>query len=84
MKETDDDKRVDISDGGAVPPTSTNPIAYDGIFKFAKAQREYYYTPNEWSRLGMQGPLPDKRNIELRGVKQDRRDDEKLSEDSDT
>ncbi len=84
MKETDDDKQVDISDGGAVPPTSTNPKAYDGIFKFAKAQQEYYYTLNEWSRLGMQGPLPDERNTELRGVKQDRRDDETLSEDSDT
>ena len=22
----------------------------------------YYYTPNEWARLGMQGPLPDERN----------------------
>ena len=25
----------------------------------------YYYTPEEWSRLGMQGPLPDERNILL-------------------
>ena len=22
----------------------------------------YYYTPEEWSRLGMMGPLPDERN----------------------
>ena len=22
----------------------------------------YYYTPDEWSRLGMMGPLPDERN----------------------
>ena len=22
----------------------------------------YYYTPQEWSRLGMMGPLPDERN----------------------
>ena len=84
MKETDDDKQVDGSDEGAIPSTSTNPEAYEGIFRFAKASREYYYTPNEWSRLGMQGPLPDERNTELRGVNQDRRTDEKLSEDSDT
>ena len=44
----------------------------------------YYYTPTEWSRLGMQGPLPDDRNTELRGVKQDRRTDEDVSEESDT
>ena len=44
----------------------------------------YYYTPQEWSRLGMWGPLPDERNTELRGVKQDRRTDEDVSEESDT
>ena len=44
----------------------------------------YYYTPNEWARLGMWGPLPDERNPELRGVKQDRRTDEDVSEESDT
>ena len=44
----------------------------------------YYYTPTEWSRLGMWGPLPDERNTELRGVKQDRRTDEDVSEESDT
>ena len=44
----------------------------------------YYYTPTEWSRLGMWGPLPDDRNTELRGVKQDRRTDEDVSEESDT
>ena len=44
----------------------------------------YYYTPTEWSRLGMQGPLPDERNTELRGVKQGRRTDEDVSEESDT
>ena len=84
MKDTDDDKQVDGSDEGAIPSTSTNTEAYNGIFRFAKAQQEYYYTANEWSRQGMQGPLPDVRNTELRGVKQDRRDDETLSEDSDT
>ena len=109
MKDTDDDKEVDGSDGGAVPPTSTNTrTAYDGIFEFHKTVRRieeerrvglmgrnvhgvtdkkpsyYYYTPTEWSRLGMWGPLPDERNTELRGVKQDRRTDEPLSEESDT
>jgi len=44
----------------------------------------YYYTPTEWSRLGMQGALPDDRNAELRGVNQDRRTDEDVSEESDT
>ena len=44
----------------------------------------YYYTPTEWSRLGMQGSLPDERNAELRGVNQDRRTDEDVSEDLDT
>ena len=85
MKETDDDKEVDGSDAGAVPATSTNSRGmYQGIFDFAKAMQDYYYTPNEWSRQGMWGPLPDERNTELRGVKQDRRTDEDVSEESDT
>ena len=85
MKDTDDDKQVDISDAGAVPATSTNSRGmYQGMFDFAKAMRDYYYTPNEWSRQGMWGPLPDERNTELTGVKQDRRDDETLSEDFNT
>ena len=81
MKETDDDKRVDGSDAGAVPATSTNSREmYQGIFDFAKILNAYYYTPDEWSRQGMWGPLPDERNTELRGVKQHRRTDEKLEE----
>ena len=85
MKETDDDKQVDGLDAGAVPATSTNSREmYQGIFKFAKAMNEYYYTPSEWSRQGMWGPLPDDRNTELRGVKQDRQTDETLFEESDT
>ena len=85
MKDTDDDKQVDGLDAGAVPATSTNSREmYQGIFKFAKAMNEYYYTPSEWSRQGMWGPLPDERNTELRGVKQDRQTDETLSEESDT
>ena len=85
MKGTDDGKTIDGQDAGAIPATSTNSREmYQGIFKFAKAMNEYYYTPSEWSRLGMWGPLPDERNTELTGVKQDRRDDETLSEDFNT
>ena len=85
MKETDDGKTIDGQDAGAVPAASTkHQVSYEGIFSFAKAMNEYYYTPSEWSRQGMWGPLPDERNTELRGVKQDRRTDETLSEESDT
>ena len=85
MKETDDGKTIDGQDAGAVPAASTkHQVAYQGIFKFAKALNEYYYTPSEWSRQGMWGPLPDERNTELRGVKQDRLTDENLQEDLDT
>ena len=86
MKETDDDKQVDGLDAGAVPATSTNSRGmYQGMFEFAKALNDYYYyTPSEWSRQGMWGPLPDDRNTELRGVKQDRQTDETLFEESDT
>ena len=85
MKETDDDSLVDGLDAGAVPATSTNSREpYQGIFDFSKALNAYYYTADEWSRQGMWGPLPDERNTELRGVNQDRRTDEDVSEDSDT
>ena len=84
MKETDDDKRVDGSDAGAVPATSTNSREmYQGIFDFAKILNAYYYTPDEWSRQGMWGPLPDERNS-LLGANQLRLTDENLQEDSDT
>ena len=85
MKDTVDDKQVDGLDAGAVPATSTNSRGmYQGMFEFAKALNDYYYTPSEWSRQGMWGPLPDDRNTELRGVKQDRQTDETLFEESDT
>ena len=85
MKETDDGKTIDGQDAGAVPAASTNSrVMYQGIFDFAKILNAYYYTPDEWSRQGMWGPLPDERNTELRGVKQHRRTDETLSEESDT
>ena len=44
----------------------------------------YYYTPDEWSRAIGWGTVPDERNTELRGVNQDRRTDEDVSEESDT
>ena len=85
MKGTDDGKTIDGQDAGAIPATSTNSREmYHGMFEFAKAMRDYYYTPSEWSRQGMWGPLPDERNTELRGVKQDRLTDENLQEDLDT
>ena len=83
MKETDDGKTIDGQDAGAVPAASTNHQMYQGIFRFAKAMNGYYYTPNEWSRLGMWGPLPNERN-RLLGTNQDRLTDEDLQEDSDT
>ena len=77
----DDTEQVDGSDAGAVPATSTNSREmYQGIFDFAKILNAYYYTPDEWSRQGMWGPLPDERNTELKGVNQDRRDDETSEE----
>jgi len=85
VKDTVDDKQVDGLDAGAVPATSTNSRGmYQGMFEFAKALNDYYYTPSEWSRQGMWGPLPDDRNTELRGVKQDRQTDETLFEESNT
>jgi len=84
VKETDDGKTIDGQDAGAVPAVSTkHQVSYQGIFKFAKAMNAYYYTPDEWSRLAMWGPLPDERNS-LLGTNQDRLTDENLQEDSDT
>ena len=83
MKDTDDDKQVDGSDEGAIPSTSTNTEAYNGIFRFAKAMNGYYYTPDEWSRNIGWGTVPDERNS-LLGANQDRLTDETLSEESDT
>ena len=85
MKGTDDGKTIDGQDAGAIPATSTNSREmYQGIFKSAKAMNTYYYTPSEWSRSIGWGKVPDKRNTELRGVKQDRLTDENLQEDLDT
>ena len=48
MKETDDGKTIDGQDAGAVPAASTkHQVSYQGIFTFAKAMNEYYYTPNK-------------------------------------
>jgi hypothetical protein len=40
----------------------------------------YYYTQREWDRVVGYGKVPDERNTELRGVNQDRRDDETSEE----
>ncbi len=83
MKDTDDDKQVDGSDEGAIPSTSTNTRGpYDGIFKFHKAMIKI-----DEDRTGLTGWTVHGvkvRSTELRGVKQDRRTDETLSEESDT
>ena len=52
MKETDDGKRVGVLDPGSIPGTSTK-------------SPDWFYTENEWSRLGMLGPLPPERNKQL-------------------
>ena len=52
MKETDDGKIVGVLDPGLIPGASTK-------------SPDWYYTENEWSRLGMQGPLPPERNKQL-------------------
>ena len=84
MKGTDDGKTIDGQDAGAIPATSTNSREmYQGIFKFAQAMRDYYYTPNEWSRSIGWGTVPDERNS-LLGANQDRLTDENLQEDLDT
>ena len=84
MKETDDGKTIDGQDAGAVPAASTNSREmYQGIFDFSRILNAYYYTPDEWSRQGMWGSLPDERNS-LLGANQDRLPDENLQEDSNT
>lgn len=52
MDKTVDGKRVGVADVGSIPTTSTK-------------SPDWYYTENEWSRLGMQGPLPPERNKQL-------------------
>ena len=52
MKETDDSKKVGVADVGSIPTTSTKPDYW-------------YYTENQWARLGMLGPLPPERNRQL-------------------
>ena len=71
VRRIEEERRVDLTGRTVHGVISTKPSYY-------------YYTPSEWSRLGMQGPLPDDRNTELRGVNQDRRTDEDVSEESDT
>ena len=71
MRRIEEERRVDLTGRTVHGVISTKPSYY-------------YYTHQEWSRLGMWGPLPDERNTELRGVNQDRRTDEDVSEESDT
>ena len=97
MKETDDESLVDGTDVGAIPTTSTKyetwadmperlgpGLVGQNVHGVSDRPRDWYYSPQEWSRSIGWGKVPDERNTELRGVKQDRRTDEDVSEDSDT
>ena len=59
MKETDDGTKVDVSDVGSIPTTSTNTLV--GGHVHGVKPPGWYYTKEEWSRLGMWGPLPPER-----------------------
>ncbi len=59
MKETDDGTKVDVSDVGSIPTTSTNTLV--GGHVHGVRPPSWYYTKSEWSRLGMWGPLPPDR-----------------------
>jgi len=65
VKETDDGKRVGVSDVGSIPTTSTITLIGRNVHGIVDKPPEYYYTENEWSRLGMLGPLPPERNKQL-------------------
>ena len=97
MKETDDESLVDGTDAGAIPATSTKYESWadmperlgpgrvgQNLHGVSDKPKDWYYSPQEWSRSIGWGKVPDERNTELRGVKQDRRTDEDVSEDSDT
>ena len=97
MKDTDDESLVDGTDAGAIPATSTKyetwadmperrgpGLGGRNVHGVSDRPRDWYYTPQEWSRHIGWGTVPDERNTELRGVKQDRRTDEDVSEESDT
>ena len=97
MKETDDESLVDGTDAGAIPATSTKYESWadmperlgpglvgQNVHGVSDKPKDWYYSPQEWSRSIGWGKVPDERNTELRGVKQDRRTDEDVSEDSDT
>ena len=82
MKETVDAKRVGVSDEGSIPSTSTKTLCGSDVH--GVKTRGYYYTQSEWSRLGMQGPLPPDRIFRHGGDLVSTRRSEILEEDSDT
>ena len=97
MKETDDESLVDGTDAGAIPATSTKYESWAdmperlgpglggrNVLGVQDKPKDWYYSPQERSRSVGWGKVPDERNTELRGVKQDRRTDEDVSEESDT
>ena len=87
MKETVDAKRVGVLDAGSTPATSTKTLLGRNVH--GVKTKGYYYTENEWARIGMLGPLPPERNRQL--LKKEHGGDivstrriEILEEDSDT
>ena len=97
MKETDDESLVDGQDVVAIPTTSTKyetwadmperqgpGLVGQNVHGVKNRRPDWYYTPQEWSRSIGWGKVPDERNTELRGVKQDRLTDEDVSEESNT
>tara|TARA_Y100000310_G_scaffold5519_1_gene6417 strand:+ start:209 stop:544 length:336 start_codon:yes stop_codon:yes gene_type:complete len=71
VRRIEEERRMDLTGRTVHGVTNTKPSYY-------------YYTPSEWSRSIGWDKVPDERNTELRGVKQDRRTDEDVSEESDT
>lgn len=65
MDKTDDGKRVNVADGGAVPPISTKKntlIGYD-VHGNRQFPDWWYYTESQWDREIGWGKVPENRNI---------------------
>ena len=62
MDQTDDGKKDTGQDAAAKPPSPPNMKLIGYNMHGQKIYPDsYYYTEEEWSRIGMQGPLPEDR-----------------------
>ena len=62
MDQTDDGKKDTGQDAAAKPPSPPNMKLIGWNMHGQKIYPDsYYYTEEEWSRIGMQGPLPEDR-----------------------